>query len=393
MFLAAAPYFQKRFEGDDWIVSHFQSAIISVSTITNLSSMLILTKIQSKASYPKRIFAALGINMIVFTLLAISTSILHGISPGIYLAFVLLMVFLTSMATGLCQNGAFAFASGFGRPEYMQAIMTGQGIAGVLPCIAQIVSVLAVPEKNAWEGDDDDAPLAKESSTSAFVFFLTATVVSGLALFAFVPLVKRHNRLLESRMMESITSVEEAERAKRKTVGMWTMLKKLKWLAAAVYMCFAVTMFFPVFTSEILSNQPADTSSRLFQPASFIPLAFLCWNIGDLAGRLSTAGSFSLIHRPVLLFIISIARLGFLPLYLLCNIKDRGAVVPSDLFYLVVVQIGFGLSNGFLGSSCMMGAGEWVEDSEREAAGGFMGLSLVAGLTTGSILSFAASSA
>ena len=40
----------------------------------------------------------------------------------------------------------------------------------------------------------------------------------------------------------------------------------------------------------------------------------------------------------------------------------------------------------------MMGTNEWVEDGEREAAGGFMGLSLVAGLTTGSLLSFTAGS-
>lgn len=37
----------------------------------------------------------------------------------------------------------------------------------------------------------------------------------------------------------------------------------------------------------------------------------------------------------------------------------------------------------------MMGAGEWVDVEEREAAGGFMGLMLVAGLTVGSLLSFA----
>jgi len=62
--------------------------------------------------------------------------------------------------------------------------------------------------------------------------------------------------------------------------------------------------------------------------------------------------------------------------------------VTSDAFYLIVVQLLFGLSSGYLGSTCMMGAGEWVEVEEREAAGGFMGLMLVGGLTVGSLLSF-----
>ena len=37
----------------------------------------------------------------------------------------------------------------------------------------------------------------------------------------------------------------------------------------------------------------------------------------------------------------------------------------------------------------MTGAIEYVDVSEREAAGGFMALSLVGGLTAGSLLSFA----
>ena len=37
----------------------------------------------------------------------------------------------------------------------------------------------------------------------------------------------------------------------------------------------------------------------------------------------------------------------------------------------------------------MMGAAGWVDVEEREAAGGFMGLMLVFGLTAGSLLSFA----
>jgi solute carrier family 29 (equilibrative nucleoside transporter), member 1/2/3 len=396
MFLAAAPYFQKRFHSDEWILAHFQSSIISVSTVTNLVSMLVLANLQSKASYQKRIAGALIINIVVFSLLALSTTYFRGVSPGVYLGFILTMVFGTALATGLMQNGAFAFAAGFGHPQYIQAIMAGQGIAGVLPPIAQIVSVLAVPPPEPPEGVSRDTipppPITppQQSSTAAFVYFLTAAAVCIIALLAFIPLVRRHNRLMESRMMESITSIEEAERAARKVVSLLTLYKKLHWLAAAVFMCFAATMFFPVFTVQIVSNMPPDEAPRLFQPASFIPLAFLFWNTGDLFGRLSTLLPFSLRHRPALLFVISIARLGFLPLYLLCNVRGRGAVVPGDVFYLFVVQLGFGLTNGWLGSSCMMAAPEWVEDGEREATGGFMGLNLVAGLTVGSLLSFTA---
>ena len=385
MFLAAAPYFQARFATSDWLLTHFQSAIISVSTITNLVSMIVLTKLQRNASYTKRIIASLVINIICFTLLAISTTLFRNISANDYFAFLMVMVFAASLATGLCQNGLFAFVTGFGVSEYTQGIMTGQAVAGVLPCVAQIVSVLSVPAREVEDGT------AQESPTSAFAYFLTATAVSALALLAFLHLARKHkDDKIAKQSLDSVEIAEDEAHLERKVVGMWSLFLKLRYLALAVFCTFAVTMLFPVFTQEILSTHtPEHTTSRIFHPTVFIPLAFLLWNVGDLFGRLITAvPQFSLIQRPRTVFLLSLSRLVFIPLYLLCNIKGRGAVVASDAFYLFVVQFLFGASNGYVGSTSMMGAANWVEVEEREAAGGFMGLMLVGGLTAGSLLSF-----
>lgn len=380
MFLAAAPYFQRRFESDERLLRNFQPAELSVSTVGNLGSIIVLTKLQSRASYPKRIIASLAINIVVFTFLAMSTRIFLGVSAGVYFAFLLIVVFGASVATALCQNGVFAYVSGFGREEYTQGIMVGQGVAGVLPCIAQIVSVLSVPE---GKSKGDDAP--QESSKSAFAYFLTATVISAVSLVAFLYLLSRDSA--RSRMKRTLESEEPG--AGRKSIPLTLLFRKLFWLAGAVFLAFGVTMFFPVFTTQILSVRDPATAPRLFQPASFIPLAFLFWNIGDLTGRLIPGFPvLSLTARPRLLFILSVCRLAFIPLYLLCNLNGKGAKVSSDAFYLLVVQLFFGISNGYIGSNCMMGFVEWVEAEEREAAGGFMSLCLVAGLTVGSFLSF-----
>lgn len=384
MFLAAAPYFASRFAGDSWIEANFQSTILTVSTLTNLISALILSHIQHSASYPFRINLALIINTVIFGLLTGSTAVFLDASPRQYLGFVLAMVACTSWAAGLMQNGAFAFAAGFGRSEYMQALMVGQGVAGVLPSIAQVVSVLAFPPSK------ENAASEGAGQSSAFYYFLAAVVISLVTLVAIIPLVQRHNRLVADRLTEhlasSMASIEEAERATRKVVSLLHLLKKLRWLACGVALVFTVTMFFPVFTVKILSVH--KDGGLLFQPAVFIPVGFLFWNIGDLAGRIATMLPFSLAHRPLLLFALAVARIALLPLYLLCNIGGRGAIVPSDFFYLFIVQIVFGVTNGWLGSSFMIASGEWVEDYEREATGGFMGLCLVAGLAAGSMLSF-----
>lgn len=389
MFLAAAPYFQDRFQTNPAILSHFQPSITSVGCITNLGSMLILSNMQAKASYPKRIMAGLILNPIVFILLAISTSWFRGVSAAGYLTFTLTMVFFTSIATGLCQNGAFAFASSFRRPEYIQAIMTGQALAGVLPSIAQILSVLALPAAGQHANSTSQRSLlSDQTAKSAFLYFMAATTISVLTLAAVFPLIRKHNRMVEVNMASSITSVDEAEQAHRKVVSMWQLYKKLHWFAAAVFACFAITMFFPVFTQKIFSVIPEVGAPRLLQPAVFIPLGFLVWNLGDLCGRVSSALPFLVIRHPVVIFVLSIARIIFIPLYLLCNIGNNGAIINSDAFYLGVVQFGFGLTNGLIGSLCMMNAGQWVDEGEREASGGFMAVNLVAGLTAGSLLSF-----
>ncbi|KAF1970763.1 nucleoside transporter-like protein family [Bimuria novae-zelandiae CBS 107.79] len=389
MFLAAAPYFQRRFESDHRLLRNFQSAELAVSTVGSLGSLILLTKLQANASYPKRIAASLILNSVVFALLAISTRTFLAVSPSAYFVFFLLVVFSASLATSLCQNGVFAYVASFGREEYTQGIMTGQGIAGVLPCIAQIVSVLSVPPKESEEG----AP--QESSKSAFIYFLTATVISALTLVTFVYLLSKpasHGHVRPTLDDEEVDPGYGA--ASHKSIPLLRLLQKLYWLAGAVFLTFAITMFYPVFTQKTLSVRDPTTSSRLFQPAVFIPLGFLFWNIGDLIGRVIPGiPGLTLTAQPRLLFTLAVARLAFIPLYLLCNVSGRGAAINSDFFYLFIVQLLFGVSNGYIGSNCMMGFVEWVDPEEREAAGGFMSLCLVAGLTAGSFLSFIAAGA
>lgn len=148
-------------------------------------------------------------------------------------------------------------------------------------------------------------------------------------------------------------------------------------------------MAFPVFTQAIVSvRPPASNPSQLFTPDVFIPFGFLIWNLGDLAGRIVCGfDTFKFTSSPQLLALASLARVAFIPLYFLCNIKGDGAIISSDLFYWLI-QFAFGATNGWVGSNVMMAAPGLVEEGEREASGGFMGLCLVAGLATGSLASF-----
>lgn len=387
LFLAASPYFNWRFLSRPALARTFQSSVLTVSTVTNLVVTLILANLQRKANYAGRIQLALVINTAAFALLTLSTSVFHDTPADSYFTLILVDVCFAALATGLFQNGAFAFAASFGRSEYTQAIMAGQAVAGVLPALSQMISVLLVPPPNAGEEDNHEPGAGDTISTAAFIYFLTAVVVSLFTLASFLPLARRHRRLLATRAHEAAALDHQPT---RKVVSLATLARKLHWPALSAAICFLVTLaFFPVFTAKILSVNKG-TGTRLLEPEVFVPLGFFVWNLGDLVGRMFTGGAFNAQCRcrPAILFLVGVARFAFMPLYLLCNLHGDGAVVSSDVFYLLVVQLPFGISNGWLASNAMMAAPECVEESEREAAGGFMGLCLVAGLALGSVLSF-----
>ena len=411
--MAASPYFQLRFRSSKPILSSFQAAELSVSTVANLGSVFILTKLQAKddKTYPRRIFNSLVVNIVMFALLAISTRLFLDVSAAVYLGFLMVIVFCTSLATGFMQNGAFAFVAGYQRSEYMQSIMFGQAVAGVLPPIAQMVTVLSAGEAGRENAGGQD------SSTSAFSYFLTAVGVSALTLLAFFYLMLNHKPVRRTQVVTTIPAEYTEEdtdstftptvdaspsnnnpsRTKR-SVPLLYLARRLFYPASAVFLTFGITMVFPVFTQETATTHQ-DPVPPLLRDAAFIPLALLIWNFGDLVGRLiPLSSSLSLASRPKILLVLSLFRVVFIPLYLICNINPpeaspqaaslkRGTAMP-DAFYLLIVQLPFGLSNGYVGSCCMMGSSSCVEEGEQEAAGSFMGLCLVAGLAVGSFCSF-----
>ena len=233
----------------------------------------------------------------------------------------------------------------------------------------------------------------RDRGLAAFGYFLTATAISIITLIAMVYLLRRQairspRPVIDQSAPAEPDGVDEGA-SHHKSIPLYILFKKLFWLALAVFATFAVTMIYPIYTQRIVSVVSSDKAPELFWPASFVPLAFLFWNTGDLLGRMMPAiPALNLTQRPRTVFVLSLLRAVFIPLYKLCNIDGKGAVVKSDAFYLVVVQMIFGVTNGYIGSTCMIGAADWVKPEEREAAGGFMGLCLVCGLAVGSFLSF-----
>ncbi|EFR03265.1 nucleoside transporter [Nannizzia gypsea CBS 118893] len=384
-FLAAAPYFQIRFASNEWLRDNSQSSITSVFCVTGLSTHILLLRLQKNASYPKRVLVSLALTVAVFALLTLSTVPRQGLSPNALFSFVLFMVFICALSASMNQNGMFAYVSSFSQPAYTQAILAGQALSGVLPSIVQLISVLAVPDATVHETDE-----LGNAEKSAFGFFLTATLICGSAFLAFLYLHHFQSKRARYTPDEDSDMSDPETPSTKKSVSLLTLFRKTLWLSPALFLCFCITMAFPVFASQIQSVNKGNPPPRYSQPGVFVALALLFWNSGDLLGRMALLLPSLKDRRPSqrILFALALARILFIPLFLICNVRGRGATINSDLFYLILVQGLFGFTNGYICVSVMVSTPDLVNEEEREAAGAYMGMLIVAGLAAGSVLSF-----
>jgi equilibrative nucleoside transporter 1/2/3 len=120
---------------------------------------------------------------------------------------------------------------------------------------------------------------------------------------------------------------------------------------------------------------------------------FLAFNGMDFCGRI-LAGSIDVIPSNKL-FLASAARLIFIPLFMVCNVRSNVAtyksffpiLFKSDAAPLIIMFV-FALTNGYVSSRLMMVAPSFVKPEDQQLAGMLMAFFLVVGLGLGSITSF-----
>lgn len=368
MIIQAAPYFQRRFAANATILRYFQASYLVFFATTMFLTTVYLNRQREQPMYTQRLWRALCGYVAVATLLMLSAFEMLDVRAEIYYPFTLIMVVMTGMANGLSQNAAFAFAAGFGRTEYAPAVMTGEALAGFIPSSIEIISALVFPTAY-FEVDISDH---SQMSSLTIGYFFSALLVGLASLGALAFLIPRSGARPPFKAYE-MTSI-------------WTRWSStLKWPALANFSCLCISSVSSVFVTKITSIIPKDEAPTLLRPEAFIPLSIVLWNIGDFLGSLVAVSSRFLIRRPFLIFVLSLARIGFIPMYLMCNIDGRGSFA-GDWFYLICVQFLFGVTHGWLSGASMMGVPVWVPEEDREEAGAFMGMTLVTGLVAGSIL-------
>ncbi|KAL1922887.1 uncharacterized protein VTP21DRAFT_9263 [Calcarisporiella thermophila] len=376
--VTASSFFEQRFAATPYAKT-FQNFFSIAYNIPNLVSLTLALLFTNRGFFQSRILCAISINVVVMMLLALSARTAALGEDELYFRVVLGLVAVTGASSALYQNGVFALVSNFPK-IYVQAVMSGQGVAGAGIALAQLATTAGAGSGSSLTKADLDQ--------SAFWYFIIAFAIAFASLIGDLVLI----RLPFYKHYTSEKAVRDKLDPEAVPPTLRTVFKKIYPYAFAAAYAFLVTIaVFPSITTQILSVTPS--ASRFHRNDVFLAFHFLLFNVGDLLGRAIPGLQWMYTRRAWVLVVGALARTAFVPLFMVCNVMSPGRKMPtvinSDAAYFILVVL-LGLSNGWVVSLAMMAAPNLgsVKPHEQNMIGSMMVTCLIAGLVVGSALSF-----
>ncbi|XP_066971026.1 equilibrative nucleoside transporter 1-like isoform X2 [Macrobrachium rosenbergii] len=328
-----------------------------------------------------RLLTSLTLMILLFAVTTALTQVNTDSWQTGFFAITIIVIFFINSSGAIFQGGLFGVAGMF--PErFMTAVMSGQAIGGVFASAARIVSL----------------SVGAADATSAFIYFMIAVAVMILTMGGYLYMSKTDFYKYYSNPQESIESdadqTEKLSKGPEKeenggaTSGHMEIMKEIWPVALSVTGVFFVTLAaFPVLCVKIISTSTNESWRNIyFQPVS----TFLLFNVGDYVGRLSAGLILWPRKGSWILYVMVVARVVFIPLFLLCN-HDPKSNIPSvfthDAWYIVIMLL-FSLSNGYCSSLAMTYGPKLVSESKAEKASSMMAAMLGLGLLMGGVSSF-----
>lgn len=377
-FITAKSYFDFKFKGNVKIDKKFENAFALSAMFPNLISVFLNIFLTGRLSRGLRIIACLTVMFLLFILTTVFVKIDSHEWTEKFFAITIVSVVVINLSTGVFQGTIFGVAGIMGS-KYMQAIMSGQAVAGIFAAFADLITKLADSE-------------GSHPTQSAFIYFLIAAFVILVTALAYSTLMRLPRMQFYFNRAKCVVQNKPAidKREKYIRVPHFTILKKILPLALSVASVFMVTLsMFPAVVSQIESVNN-DDKSRWNNDLFPTLVCFLVFNCGDWCGRI-IAGRIQIVSgKGIWLPLLCVARVVFIPLFLICKMKDSylPTLLKHDAFP-VVINLLFSVSNGYLGSLCMMFGPRLVDIEYAEIAGTMMSLFLTVGLTAGACISFA----
>lgn len=420
MFITAHAYFQEKLKADKDLKHSFENYFSVAAMVPNVLMFLLNTLFKHKVPLQVRMITSVCIMTLCFVLTTVLVVIDTKKWTTDFFYITIGTIILINMSSAIYQGGLFGVC-GMMPPKYTGAVMTGQGVGGTFAALASIFSLLG----------------GKDAVSSGFGYFMSAAVVLTLCLITYmmlnrlkfarhyiapnsrrteikspysqseqierlanwqIPAVKRSGIIQNSNLSldnEALLSVKfhpkEAEAFGNERPPFFVIFRQIFKLGSSVAFVFFVTLTaFPSLTSRIRSKHEDDGSE--WTKIYFVPVTcFLLFNVGDFCGRLAASFTQWPGKDGYLLPILCFSRVVFLPLFALCNALPRPHGTPiffHEDYFPIIFMVLFAISNGYLGSLCMMYGPSMVEPEHAETAGTMMAFMLIIGLGVGAGFSF-----
>lgn len=272
----------------------------------------------------------------------------------------------TGLTAGILQNSAFGLAGAIS-PRLVQAIMGGQGFAGLL---AGAVGI-------CFGGSD--AALAVSFIASALV------VVAGVPIYAVIISKNKHVEAKLGTSHESDNLTSETDDATSETSGSPSsirsrsaaqILRQAAW-PQALTVSFVFIVTFTVFPGVI---------SR-WVPGNRVPALIAVFQVLDVIGRTAPQFEGLQITEGWIVTVLSLLRAAFVPAFILVQ-RGSSQHWAQEAWIQILLMALFAFSNGYVSTlSMMLGPSQkGVAKEEQETVGVMMSLSLVFGILLGSFV-------
>eukprot|EP00735_Rhodelphis_limneticus_P014680 TRINITY_DN874_c0_g1::TRINITY_DN874_c0_g1_i1::g.25411::m.25411 TRINITY_DN874_c0_g1::TRINITY_DN874_c0_g1_i1::g.25411 ORF type:complete len:485 (+),score=169.73,sp/Q84XI3/ENT8_ARATH/27.49/5e-42,Nucleoside_tran/PF01733.13/3.6e+03,Nucleoside_tran/PF01733.13/4.1e+03,Nucleoside_tran/PF01733.13/3.4e-43,Calcyon/PF06387.6/0.088 TRINITY_DN874_c0_g1_i1:166-1455(+) len=395
--VTAIDYFMFIFE-DDQKLSDDCGVYFGVSyNYPNLIGLIFLLNyghlysLESKISFGFYLFLAMFVFIPlinVFGLDIMTSFVLHCAAIGVL-----------GGATSIALGSLFGFAGRLG-PRFTEAVMAGNGVAGILMILARVLTkgVLRDDEDGITDDEKEDRLL-----TATWIYFAMAILNIIMCIVMFkrllhlndvkillspgedLPLADENgNETNDATPLKDFSSStpteDEAPQFLRNLVGDYTanVLYRIRWMAFCVSFTLGTTLsVFPGIILQIDSNDGIDDWMAV------TIIAVFC--VGDYIGR-SAPAVVPLPSDTTLCWSVFLRFLITYPLTFMCLdtvVQDK--MVSTDVLVMILVFV-FAVSNGFFSTASMIRGPSLAHADEKDSAGVLMTVFLNTGLTVGSTL-------
>ena len=373
MFITANDYFLMKLTPDNTTSTEFSGYKDNFLSYVGIASKLPNTAVQlinfiivaNPSNLKTRILLSIVLQGLVFALTTALAVIETSEWIATFYAITMASIVLINVFNAVYQNCLFGQVALL-PSRYLNAVMTGMNISGVVTSIFMIISIAAAPNMQ----------------TSAVIYFTTAVLFLAIGFTTYWHMMR--SQYFTYFVNVSVETKEDC-RPKFDYQTYLIVLKKTWVMLFNIFFTYVVTLgLFPALLAQIKSTSSLD--GQYFS----VVWCFLSFNLFAMIGNISLDFLPNLIQgKRVWIFVI--LRIIFIPFFVFCNVKadTRTADVwfHNDAFYIIGVVL-LAVTHGYISSLAIVLVPKIVETRHASIAGMMSSFTVMLGIAIGISSSF-----